>query len=362
MAFPLPMESLEANRIELSPLSLIYLLKPQGVFMQTSFISYVHSRYPLLLRSVFISFLALQFSIGAMAQENRNGFIIENPLVPIDQIQHGGPPKDGIPALDNPVFVHAADSAQLEPFDRVLGLVYNGEIKAYPIRILDHHEIVNDQFGSKNVVISFCPLCGTGMGFDANIKGPDSAYKILDFGVSGLLYNSDVLMYDRQTQSLWSQIDQQAISGPMKGSILSPLPIEHTSWADWYKRYPDSKVLSFDTGHARNYQVSPYAGYENSETLYFPVSHQDKRYHPKEVTLGIEVNGVFKAYPFSELANITTPLKDTVNNMPLLIHFDMETLSGRVETIKKIPYPVLSAYWFAWVAFHPETEVFVNLK
>jgi hypothetical protein len=96
-----------------------------------------------------------------------NGFSIENPLVPLNQIQHGGPPKDGIPALDNPVFIRAERAGELKPLYRVLGLKYQGEVKAYPIAILDYHEVVNDQFGSKKVVISFCPLCGTRMGFDA---------------------------------------------------------------------------------------------------------------------------------------------------------------------------------------------------
>ncbi len=302
--------------------------------------------------------LILGMAHTSHAQQNLNGFVVKNPLVAIEHIRHGGPPKDGIPALDKPVFIKGTQVTKLKPSDRVLGLVYHGEIKAYPIRILDHHEIVNDLFGQRHVVISFCPLCGTGMGFDATIKSAEFGEKILNFGVSGLLYNSDVLMYDRQTHSLWSQIDQLAISGPMKGERLNSLPIEHTTWADWYKRHPDSKVLSFDTGHARNYRNSPYAGYENSESLYFPVSHQDKRYHPKEITLGLEVHGVFKAYPFSELGKTTSPLSDTVNGLPLMIHFNIETLSGRVEDMDSKPYPVLSAYWFAWFAFHPETEVF----
>ena len=117
-------------------------------------------------------------------------------------------------------------------------------------------------------------------------------------------------------------------------------------------------MLSFDTGHSRNYFYSPYAGYENSESLYFPVNHQDKRYHPKEIILAVEVNGVFKAYPFKELGKTSSPLRETVNGKTLVIYFDMETLSGRIEDKNGKPFPVLSAYWFAWFAFHPETEVF----
>jgi hypothetical protein len=304
----------------------------------------------------FVVLLLIQLSCinASSAQQTLNGFTIENPLVAVDQIKHGGPPKDGIPALDNPVFIDAVDAKQLEPLDRVLGLNYQGEIKAYPIRILDYHEVVNDQFGEHEVVISFCPLCGTGMGFNANING-----MALKFGVSGLLYNSDVLMYDRQTQSLWSQIDQHAINGPLKGHILKPLPLENTTWKDWKARYPKTKVLSFDTGHTRNYSQAPYAGYETSESLYFTVSHQDKRFHPKEITLGLQVNGHFKAYPFSELSKIESPLSDIIDGKKFIIYFDIESLSGRIENEQGEPYPVLSAYWFAWFAFHPETDVYI---
>lgn len=297
--------------------------------------------------------LQIMFVVSLQAQTILNGFVIEKPLVPINLIQQGGPPKDGIPALSHPTFVKAAQAKQLDPFDRVLGLAYQGEVKAYPIRILDHHEIVNDVFDQQKVVISFCPLCGTGMGFHANVNGQD-----LNFGVSGLLYNSDVLMYDQQTLSLWSQMDQQAISGKYKGKTLTPLPIEHTTWEDWKTRHPNTKVLSFDTGHSRNYRNTPYAGYETSESLYFSVSHYDKRYHPKEVTLGLQVNGQFKAYPFSELAKTKSPLTDVLNGQSFTLYFDMETLSGRVEDSNGQAYPVLSAYWFAWFAFHPETRVF----
>lgn len=330
-------------------------------FINTHTVKKVGLSKPLQLRlsaSLILTIALFLLANNSYAHGHLNGFVVKNPLVPIEQIRHGGPPKDGILALDQPIFISGADATQLNSSDRVLGLVYNGEIKAYPIRILDYHEIVNDQFGNHHVTISFCPLCGTGIGFDARVKSAKFKGKVLDFGVSGLLFNSDVLMYDRQTKSLWSQIKRQAINGPMKGTVLDALPIEHTTWGDWIKRHPDSKVLSFDTGHTRNYRSSPYGGYENSESLYFSVSHQDKRYHPKEITLGVEVNGVFKAYPFSELGKVKSPLTDTVNGMPLLIHFDMKTLSGRVEDIKGKPYPVLSAYWFAWFTFHPDTEVF----
>lgn len=121
----------------------------------------------------------------------------------------------------------------------------NGQAKVYPIAILNWHEIVNDRIGGKPIVVSYCPLCGTAMVFNANAKG------IRTFGVSGLLYHSDVLVYDRESQSLWSQILQQAVTGPVAGTRLELLPASHTSWQEWSARYPNTQVLSRDTGYHR---------------------------------------------------------------------------------------------------------------
>ena len=155
------------------------------------------------------------------------GFDYSKHSIPINEIHSGGPSKDGIPALYNPKFILAKDAAYLKPQDRILGLYLNGEAKAYPIRILNWHELVNDSVGGKDVLVSYCPLCGTGMAFDANIDGR----KYL-FGVSGKLYNSDVLMYDKETESLWSQIKMEAVTGAMTGKRLTLLPLIHTTWSE----------------------------------------------------------------------------------------------------------------------------------
>jgi hypothetical protein len=164
----------------------------------------------------------------------RNGFDLSDSLVQVAEIHGGGPARDGIPALDHPAFIAADQALFLTPNDRVLGLSRHGVAKAYPIAILNWHEVVNDQFGAEPLVVTFCPLCGTGMAFLATVDG-----RALKFGVSGLLYNSDVLLYDRQTESLWSQIMTTAISGPLKGQRLTMTPVAHTTWADWRQRYPD---------------------------------------------------------------------------------------------------------------------------
>ena len=227
-----------------------------------------------------------------------NDFDLSNALVPVAQIKHGGPGRDGIPAISQPDFVSAVQASFLSDTDRVLGINMQGRQKAYPVRILNYHEIVNDRFGDVAVLVSYCPLCGTGMAFLANRHGKD-----FDFGVSGLLYNSDVLLYDRQTESLWSQIRKQAITGPLKGQRPQQIPLEHTSWLDWRAHYPQTRVLSQNTGYQRDYSCSPYVGYVDSEQIMFDVSAIDHRFHPKEWVIGVEINGVTKAYPFSRLSD-----------------------------------------------------------
>jgi hypothetical protein len=286
-----------------------------------------------------------------------NGFDVSDALIDVADIERGGPPKDGIPAIDRPRFVAAA-AARLQADDRILGLAYNGIERAYPVRILNWHEVVNDRFGDAPVAITYCPLCGTGMAFDARLGGRE-----LNFGVSGLLYNSDVLLYDRASQSLWSQLKQLAVSGPLKGRQLTALPLEHTSWADWRSRHPATEVLSTDTGHVRDYGRDPYAGYERVERLMFNVEHRDDRRPLKEWVLGIRVNGVRKAYPFSALERATreagaNEFVDRVGGRTIIVRYDGEHRSARALDGERQPLPGVMAFWFAWVAFYPQTEVY----
>ena len=290
--------------------------------------------------------------------ETLNGFDLRGASIPIKAIERGGPPKDGIPAIDEPKFV-AATQAGLADADRVLGLVLGGVARAYPMRILNWHEVVNDRFGQRAVTVTFCPLCGTGMAFDGDVAGHTGS-RALNFGVSGLLYNSDVLLYDRATQSLWSQILQTAVTGPLKGTRLQALPLTHTSWADWRQRHPATQVLSTQTGFDRNYSHDPYAGYDKVPRLMFDVAHRDDRYPLKEWVLGIELNGTTKAYPFSTLARAVDArgeLSDTVAGQVLRIRFDRAHQTAEAFDAQGQALPATMAFWFAWVAFHPKTEV-----
>lgn len=273
--------------------------------------------------------------------------------VPLDQILAGGPPKDGIPAILKPAFLKATEAGFLTDQDPVLGLVDKGEAKAYPIKILNWHEIVNDTLAGKPVVVTYCPLCGTGIGFYPVVNG-----RSLTFGVSGLLYQSDMVMYDHQTESLWSQISMEAIAGPMTGSKLPHIFLEHTTWGDWRKAYPATLVLSTKTGFSRDYLRDPYLGYAQRADLLFPVQRTDSRFHPKEWVLGVTVGGIAKAYPFSELKKAQSPLHDEVHGQRVTIQFHADAQSASAMDASGKPLPTVMAFWFAWYAFHPETEVF----
>lgn len=284
-----------------------------------------------------------------------NGFDLSNATIPKQLILPGGPARDGIPAIDSPSFENAAAVDWLEGEDQVLSISINNVHRAYPIPILNWHEIVNDRIGTKSVLISYCPLCGTGMAFNSQVQG-----EVLDFGVSGLLYNSDVLLYDRQSESLWSQLKQEAVSGPRVGAKLEHLPMTQLTWAEWQQRYPAGQVLSRDTGFVRDYSRSPYGDYNQSLALYFPVEFLSKRYHPKEKVLGVEVEGQFKAYPFTELAKTDVGvIEDQLNGVNLQVKYNAKSRTGEVfnsETGQL--WPTVNAYWFAWYTFHPETSVY----
>ena len=294
------------------------------------------------------------FWLSCDSHASFNGFQVEPHAIPLEEISSGGPPRDGIPALMNPQFLPADKAEFLSPHDRVLGIQGTHQAKAYPIAILIWHEIVNDTLDATPVVITYCPLCGTGMGFLRRVGS-----HILTFGVSGLLYQSDVLMYDHQTKSLWSQIAMQAVTGKNLGQRLEPIFLEHTTWSTWRKRHPNTLALSRETGFTRDYSRDPYEAYALTDRLMFPPARQDNRLSPKEWVLGVEVGGKFKAYSFSTLEGMGQAFSDSLHDQNYVVCWDEQARSAKVVDTMGEPFPTLTAYWFAWYAFHPDTEVFI---
>ncbi len=283
-----------------------------------------------------------------------NGFNLKGSLVPSKDILSGGPPRDGIPAIDNPLFVRATESKEYTKRSQVLGVYYNGVAKAYPIMIMDWHEVVNDHFEGQPVVISYCPLCGSGVAFSADI-GLD---KSTTFGVSGLLYNSDVLLYDRATNSLWSQIMGQAISGPLKGQKIVPISTQRTTLGAWKELHPYTLILTTETGFHRNYFTTPYRNYEFEKGIYFPVTHSNDVLHNKEWVIGVENNGTYKAYAIKHLAKLENQrLVDQLGGETITLTWDKKAENITILNSEGLEIVTIQMFWFAWAAFHPETEV-----
>ncbi len=315
-------------------------------------LNWINENRILILSALLLGFLIIYFTASA---SSKNGFDVSNASIPTDEILAGGPPKDGIPALSNPKLLGADEASYLQPDDRVIGVELDGVARAYPIAILNWHEIVNDQINNQKYAVTYCPLCGTGVAFHAMVAG-----KTTDFGVSGLLYNSDVLLYDKNTESLWSQIMGEAVAGKLVGEKLNPIPISHTTWRGWLSQHPDTKVLSTETGFYRDYDRNPYQGYEQSRQLFFAVNNRaPDDYHPKEHVIGLEFNGVYKAYPFVELEkNGKSRFKDTVNGISVTIDWDSTNRSVILSNSDGVKIAGIQGFWFAWFAFHPDTLVF----
>ncbi len=202
-------------------------------------------------------------------------------------------------------------------------------------------------------MVSYCPLCGSTLVFDRVIDG-----KELTFGISGLLYQSDVLFYDHQSSSLWSQLEMKAVSGPKAGTEMEVLPSVLATWAEWKKKHPNTLVLSKDTGYWRDYDNMPYGGYENSPSLMFPVDNSDNRYHPKEkVLVVISSDNVAKAYAFKELKKVTTPITDKVGVDEIKIKFSDGNFVSAYDSAGN-PIKSFVTYWFAWYTFRPDTLVY----
>ena len=306
----------------------------------------------LVLAGLLMGLFAYKYAISAGPT---NGFDLSNSLLPVEQIFHGGPPRDGIPALSDPKLIKAAQAKYLQSTDRDVGVVLHGEARAYPIAILNWHEIVNDEINGQHFAVTYCPLCGTAVAFEASIDG-----KATDFGVSGLLYNSDVLLYDRETESLWSQILGKAVAGKRVGKHLTPIPISHTTWRAWRSKHPATQVMSDETGHFRDYGRNPYAGYEESRSTYFAVNNEaPDTYHPKEVVVGLGIDGIYKAYPFIELDKQgKRRFSDSVNGTNFNFEWDSDNRNITITDTAGKPVASIQGFWFAWFAFHPDTEVF----
>lgn len=315
----------------------------------------------------------------------------------VEEVEWGGVTKDGIPALDRPGFVSAADNVYAVDDDRVFGVVLGGEAKAYPHRILDAHEMVNDVVGGRHVSISYCTLCGSGVLYDGEHPSRKGEAPFT-FGSSGLLYRSNKLMYDRPTNSLWNNLTGEPVAGPLaeSGIVLEKLPLVVSTWKAWRERHPDTLVLDPKaTGLDRDYSESPYASYFASDETMFPVWLRDDSLGTKEWVFGLVIRGRPKAYPIEVLKDERVT-HDTLGDEPLVLVTDRDSGAVRAyrrsrpdqrfrqgterdtlieentergfrvgedglhasdgETLARLAGH--NAFWFGWYAFFPTTAVY----
>jgi len=298
----------------------------------------------------FLFFLLL-ISSGHAGLED---FDVSNNQVSLSEFRAGGPVKDGIPALTDPQFILADEAGFIKDYDMVIGIFLNGKSKAYPIEVLNWHEIVNDHVGDKAVVVTWCPLTKSGVTFDRNISG-----EVLEFGVSGMLYKSNVVMYDRNHDGLWTQLGMKGLTGTYAAQSLKSVSSELTTWKQWKSKHPSSLVMTRKTGYVRMYDKDPYAFYHESEETMFPVSSLDDRLLAKSLVLGVEIEGVHKAYALDIINRHSKSIQDTINGKKITIHKNPQNPQTAWVTDQSgnvLPGVVL--YWFAWSAFNPDTDVY----
>lgn len=329
--------------------------------------------------------------------------------VPYSEILSGGPPKDGIPAIDTPQYVSVSEADEwLAPVEPVVLVRVGAEARAYPIQILMWHEIVNDTLNGKPLLVTFCPLCNTAIAFERVFDG-----QTFDFGTTGRLRYSNLIMYDRQTETWWQQATGDAIAGEYAGAQLPFYPASIVSWADFKATYPTGTVLSRETGFSRNYGRNPYLGYDDVSQSPFLYRGQPipGQLVPMARVLTLELGGEAVAYPYDILSSLGV-INDTVGGQRVVVFWvegtasaldsaqipegrdvgatvaysaevdgqtltfelvngvfhDQETasewdifgraISGKLQGAQLTEQPAINHFWFSWAAFRPETRVY----
>ena len=275
----------------------------------------------------------------------------ESSRIDLTELLNGGPPKDGIPSIDLPQF----DTAQSTPFDRqetVIGVVVNGEAKAYPFGIMNWHEIVNDSLGGINITISYCPLCDTIVVFERHNTS---------YGVSGKLYQSCLVMYDRADETLYSQPWALGIVGKAVNQELTRIPAVKTTLGNWLEQYPNSQILATDTGYNRNYQRYPYGSYYTDERIIFPVrNQQDLTNHPKAIISYVwesdsktpqnKFSGVSHQFDHQKLQSIQQEILE-FNDRQIKASWDNQLETVIVQEMDGTIIPSSTAFAFVYPAY-----------
>lgn len=278
--------------------------------------------------------------------------------IPLKEIISGGPPKDGIPSIDNPKFISIGEANQwLKDEEPGVAFFRGNTHRFYPYQIIVWHEIVNDTVEGERILVTYCPLCLTGYVFDPLVKG-----ERVEFGTSGKLWKSNLVMYDRKTDSLWPQILGEAAVGEMTGTKLKVLPSDQVRYGNWKNLHPDGKVLSKDTGAVRFYGSNPYGDYFSTTNLALSLAKPTDTRLPNDVfVFGIVINEKAKAYHVDAVKEKGI-VEDVFQGTTIILRHDREL--DVVRVFKRLPdgqeerINPFSAFWFSWVSAYPDTELY----
>jgi hypothetical protein len=279
-----------------------------------------------------------------------NGFDLEGTLLPREEILAGGPSRDGIESVDEPEFVAVEEARWVAVRNPVLGVAVGEEAHVYPVHLIEPHQIVNDEVGGVTVVVTYDPLAAVPRAYRRDVDG-----RTLTFGVSGLVYNSNFLLYDRETESLWLQFTGEAIAGPVAGKKLVRVPIRQELLGTWLSRHPLSGVMSRSRPQRIDYRYSRYTRYVTQDKIIFPVKARDDRFHAKELVLGVVVGGRPRAYLGSLVTRAGGQVEDEFGGKKIEFSYSSDDGIFSYEVAEGVE--VTEAYWFAWKAFHPDTEI-----
>ena len=298
--------------------------------------------------------LSAQRAIFVEQNAEAGEFQTRNSELPQWEMIPTGVGRDGIPAIDEPAFTDAKRAGWLEPTDRVIGVYVDGTAKAYPLRILAGHEVVNDDIAGGAVAVTYSPLCGSAAAY--RTENGDDDYQLAS---AGMVYNNNPLFFDRQTESLWLQLLGRATAGRAQGMQLERVATVITTWEEWKSRHPGTKVLSRDTGFERDYTRNNYDDYATNGQIFFPLTNLDNRLAMKQPLIGLEIDGRFRAYPLATLAKLPAgQAMDQLNGIDVFINYLPDAHTAYLTDAAGNALPTVTAYWFVWSALHPATDIF----
>ena len=348
----------------------------------------IHFNYKILLLIIFPILISCQDSVNNTTLNDSEW------LIPASEVHDGGPGKDGIPAISKPNFVGNDLIDFMDDSDLIIGIKIDNQVRGYPHPILDWHEIINDQINDTYFSITYCPLTGSTIGIDRDFNG-----NITTFGVSGLLYNSNLIPYDRATNSNWSQMRMECVNGELQGSEFDFIQTFETDWKTWKTSFPNALVVSSNTGYNRRYSLYPYGSYKSNESLFFPVDNVNNELNLKERVHGIIEDNKVYAFRFNLFEETALLQKHIGGNNYLIVGSKADNfivsfynnLSGSTELNFEVvedglpillkdnegnkwdifgyavagsrlgqrltPTKSLIAYWFAWGAFYPDISI-----